>query len=72
MEQLSRVDPSNLKHEEKLAFWINLYNALLMHVSPIDRVIELKLSFCMLVLVKVLNCWCTLVIFSLLLDMHCL
>lgn len=32
MEQLSRVDPSNLKHEEKLAFWINLYNALLMHV----------------------------------------
>ncbi|XP_024370432.1 uncharacterized protein [Physcomitrium patens] len=31
VEQLSRVDPSNLKHEEKLAFWINLYNALLMH-----------------------------------------
>jgi hypothetical protein len=33
VEQLARVDPSNLKHEEKLAFWINLYNALLMHVS---------------------------------------
>ncbi|XP_024393324.1 uncharacterized protein [Physcomitrium patens] len=31
VEQLSRLDPSNLKHEEKLAFWINLYNALLMH-----------------------------------------
>ncbi|XP_073387785.1 uncharacterized protein [Physcomitrium patens] len=31
VEQLSKVDPSHLKHEEKLAFWINLYNTLLMH-----------------------------------------
>lgn len=31
VEQLSRVDPSSMKHEEKLAFWINVYNALMMH-----------------------------------------
>jgi hypothetical protein len=32
VEQLATVDPSDLKHDEKLAFWINLYNTLLMHV----------------------------------------
>ncbi|MCO5612042.1 hypothetical protein L7F22_066304 [Adiantum nelumboides] len=31
VEQLEKVDPSQLKHDEKLAFWINIYNALLMH-----------------------------------------
>ncbi|KAH7423610.1 hypothetical protein KP509_12G063900 [Ceratopteris richardii] len=31
VEKLERVDPSRMKHDEKLAFWINIYNALLMH-----------------------------------------
>ncbi|KAH7437437.1 hypothetical protein KP509_05G072100 [Ceratopteris richardii] len=31
VEQLSRVDPGKMKHNEKLAFWINVYNALMMH-----------------------------------------
>nr|XP_024394065.1 uncharacterized protein LOC112291191 isoform X3 [Physcomitrium patens] len=31
VEQLSQVNPSAMTHEQKLAFWINLYNALLMH-----------------------------------------
>ncbi|GKV03734.1 hypothetical protein SLEP1_g15985 [Rubroshorea leprosula] len=31
VEQLARVDPSHLSCNEKLAFWINLYNALIMH-----------------------------------------
>lgn len=31
VERLTNVDPSTMKHEQKLAFWINLYNALLMH-----------------------------------------
>lgn len=30
--QLENVDPGKLKHEEKLAFWINIHNALVMHV----------------------------------------
>ena len=30
--QLEEVDPRKLKHEEKLAFWINIHNALVMHV----------------------------------------
>lgn len=30
--QLEDVDPGKLKHEEKLAFWINIHNALVMHV----------------------------------------
>ncbi|KAI6668032.1 hypothetical protein NL676_000020 [Syzygium grande] len=31
VHQLRRVDPSKLNHEEKLAFWINVHNALVMH-----------------------------------------
>ena len=33
IRELERVDPSTMKHEEKLAFWLNIYNALMMHVS---------------------------------------
>ncbi|XP_062156770.1 uncharacterized protein LOC133864448 isoform X2 [Alnus glutinosa] len=29
--RLEEVDPRELKHEEKLAFWINIHNALVMH-----------------------------------------
>ena len=32
VEQLSKVDVASMVHEEKLAFWINVYNALMMHV----------------------------------------
>ncbi|KAL2651558.1 hypothetical protein R1flu_019686 [Riccia fluitans] len=31
VEQLEKVDPGIMKQEEKMAFWINVYNALLMH-----------------------------------------
>ncbi|XP_047312890.1 uncharacterized protein LOC124915270 isoform X2 [Impatiens glandulifera] len=31
VSQLERVDPMTMKHEEKLAFWINVHNALVMH-----------------------------------------
>ncbi|KAK8697069.1 hypothetical protein V6N13_113231 [Hibiscus sabdariffa] len=31
VEQLSMVDPSQMSYNEKLTFWINLYNALIMH-----------------------------------------
>lgn len=31
VEQLAEVDPINLTDNEKLAFWINIYNALIMH-----------------------------------------
>ena len=30
--RLEEVDPRKMKHEEKLAFWINIHNALVMHV----------------------------------------
>ena len=30
--QLEGVDLRKMKHEEKLAFWINVYNSLVMHV----------------------------------------
>ncbi|KAL6347930.1 hypothetical protein AAG906_037659 [Vitis piasezkii] len=29
--QLEQVDPRKMRHEEKLAFWINVHNALIMH-----------------------------------------
>lgn len=32
MSQLEEVNPRKMKHEEKLAFWINIHNALVMHV----------------------------------------
>lgn len=31
VSRLEEVDPRKLKHEEKLAFWINVHNALVMH-----------------------------------------
>ncbi|KAM4098891.1 hypothetical protein ACJW30_07G113700 [Castanea mollissima] len=31
VSQLEEVDPRKMKHEEKLAFWINVHNALIMH-----------------------------------------
>ncbi|MCO5583392.1 hypothetical protein L7F22_037303 [Adiantum nelumboides] len=31
VQQLERLDPRDLKNEEKLAFWLNIYNALMMH-----------------------------------------
>jgi hypothetical protein len=36
VEQLSKVDPSCMNCDERLAFWVNLYNALIMHVSMYD------------------------------------
>jgi len=33
VEQLSKVNPSSMDRDQRLAFWINLYNALIMHVS---------------------------------------
>uniref|UniRef100_A0A7C9E2X1 Ternary complex factor MIP1 leucine-zipper domain-containing protein n=1 Tax=Opuntia streptacantha TaxID=393608 RepID=A0A7C9E2X1_OPUST len=38
VEQLARVNPIQLSCDEKLAFWINLYNALIMHVSFLHSV----------------------------------
>ncbi|KAE9606738.1 hypothetical protein Lal_00026090 [Lupinus albus] len=51
--QLEQVDPRKLKHEEKLAFWINIHNALVMHAylaygipqSNVKRVLLLKASY---------------------------
>ncbi|GJN39201.1 hypothetical protein PR202_gb28303 [Eleusine coracana subsp. coracana] len=31
VEQLSEVDPTCMNYDERLAFWINMYNALIMH-----------------------------------------
>ncbi|XP_011004603.1 PREDICTED: uncharacterized protein LOC105111059 isoform X1 [Populus euphratica] len=31
--RLKEVDPRKLKHEEKLAFWINIHNAMVMHAA---------------------------------------
>lgn len=35
VERLARVNPTELSHNEKLAFWINIYNALIMHVTNV-------------------------------------
>lgn len=39
--QLEEVNPAKLKHDEKLAFWINVHNALVMHV-----IINLQTMLC--------------------------
>jgi hypothetical protein len=41
VEQLAEVDPTCMNCDERLAFWINLYNALIMHVSIICQVNKL-------------------------------
>ena len=33
--RLEEADPKRMKHEEKLAFWINVHNALVMHVMSL-------------------------------------
>lgn len=37
VEQLAKVNPIHLSNDEKLAFWINLYNAMIMHVSSFSK-----------------------------------
>lgn len=32
ISRLEEVDLRKMKHEEKIAFWINIHNALVMHV----------------------------------------
>lgn len=32
VRNLEKIDPWKMKREEKLAFWINIHNALVMHV----------------------------------------
>lgn len=32
VSRLEVIDPQRLSHAEKLAFWINIHNALVMHV----------------------------------------
>lgn len=32
ISRLEEIDPRKMTHEEKLAFWINVHNALVMHV----------------------------------------
>ncbi|KAK1358738.1 Cytochrome c biogenesis protein CCS1 [Heracleum sosnowskyi] len=38
VSQLEEVDPRKLKHEEKLAFWINVHNVLVMHVFLVNGI----------------------------------
>ncbi|KAK4752118.1 hypothetical protein SAY87_020916 [Trapa incisa] len=44
VQQLRQVNPSKLKHEEKLAFWINVYNSLTMHAILVHRNPKSKLK----------------------------
>ena len=37
--RLEEVDPRKLEHDEKLAFWINIHNALVMHVKAFYKFI---------------------------------
>lgn len=34
IQRLEKVDPVKMTHEEQLCFWINIHNALVMHVLP--------------------------------------
>jgi hypothetical protein len=68
VEQLARVNPIHLSCNEKLAFWINLYNALIMHAylaygvpksdlklfSLMQKVISLDRRLCFVLLISLL------------------
>jgi len=36
VSRLEDVNPRNMRHEEKLSFWINVHNSLAMHVKIIS------------------------------------
>ncbi|KAF3556914.1 hypothetical protein F2Q69_00016535 [Brassica cretica] len=40
IKQLESVDPRNLTHQEKLAFWINIHNALVMHTFLANGILQ--------------------------------
>ncbi|XP_074285829.1 uncharacterized protein LOC141611232 [Silene latifolia] len=44
VRKLEAINPSKLKHEEKLAFWINVHNALVMHAYLVYGVSQIKLK----------------------------
>lgn len=45
VEQLEQVNPGKMNHEQKVAFWINIYNALMMHVKA-DSTLLLDFNPC--------------------------
>ncbi|KAL4335234.1 hypothetical protein GQ457_07G045470 [Hibiscus cannabinus] len=56
VEQLAKVDPSQLSYNEKLAFWINLYHALIMHAYLAYGVPRNDIKLCSL-MQKMLTAW---------------
>ena len=42
ISRLEEIDPKKMTHSEKLAFWINVHNALMMHVWNIHEQFELS------------------------------
>lgn len=38
IQRLEKVDPMKMTHEEQLCFWINIHNALVMHVLPYTEI----------------------------------
>ncbi|KAK6946188.1 Ternary complex factor MIP1, leucine-zipper [Dillenia turbinata] len=53
--RLEEVDPRKLNHEEKLAFWINVHNALVMHAFLVYGVPQNNIRRMMLVLKAAYN-----------------
>ncbi|KAL9231619.1 hypothetical protein vseg_006821 [Gypsophila vaccaria] len=44
VRRLELINPRKLKHEEKLAFWINVHNALVMHAYLVYGISQIKLK----------------------------
>lgn len=40
VSRLEEVNPRKMKHEEKLAFWINVHNSLAMHVQFVNLIMH--------------------------------
>lgn len=54
ISRLEEVDPRKLKREEKLAFWINVHNALVMHVMVhTSKLLNLQCWFSILWMVMI-------------------
>jgi Protein of unknown function, DUF547 len=56
VEQLGKVNPGNLSSDERLAFWINLFNALIMHVCLLFVVLSIISFFFFLLKIKNVGC----------------
>lgn len=45
IKRLEKINPTKMAHEEQLCFWINIHNALVMHVCSASIIVVTLVMF---------------------------